>query len=146
VGAQSADLLPLALVEGARAGAGGEPARLLEAFAPYGTGDVIATDDGSVGRKGFVTEALADWLAEVPFPPDQLAVYCCGPEAMMKATAELCRKAGIACQVSMERSMACGMGTCQSCICKTRADNDQGFRYSLCCTDGPVFEAQEILW
>jgi dihydroorotate dehydrogenase electron transfer subunit len=65
---------------------------------------------------------------------------------MMQAVAYMAAAAGADCQLSLERYMACGMGTCQSCVCKIRDDSDQGWRYKLCCSDGPVFDAAEILW
>ncbi len=146
LGAQSRDLLPMNLLPGAETRPPGQPAPLLEPFAPYQTRDVLATDDGSLGRKGFVTDAMKDWLDKIPFDPSELVVYTCGPEPMMKAVANICTARSIACQVSMERSMGCGMGTCQSCICKTRAENERGWAYKLCCTDGPVFDAEKIIW
>jgi len=65
---------------------------------------------------------------------------------MMRAIAERCMTRGIACEVSLERTMACGMGTCQSCVCKTKADTDAGWAYKLCCTDGPVFSGEQVIW
>ena len=73
-------------------------------------------------------------------------VYACGPEAMMRAVGETCIARGVEYQLSLERTMACGMGTCQSCVCRLRADNDRGWTYKLCCADGPVFDAAEIVW
>ena len=64
----------------------------------------------------------------------------------MRAVAEICLSRGIACQVAMERRMACGMGTCQSCICKTHANNEQGWAFKLVCTDGSVFDAADLVW
>ncbi len=146
VGAQSADLLPLQLIPGARPDPGGDATACLANFAETAEAQVVATDDGTLGVEGLVTEPLGRWLDELPFGPDQLVVYCCGPEPMMRAVAEDCLRRGIECQLSMERSMGCGMGTCQSCICKTRTEDQRGWRYQLCCTDGPVFQADQLLW
>ena len=106
----------------------------------------VATDDGSLGVGGTVTEALRHWLAAHDPAADELAVYSCGPEPMMRATADQALARGYACELALERHMACGMGTCQSCVVKLRDTNDQGWRFHLCCTDGPVFDAREILW
>jgi dihydroorotate dehydrogenase electron transfer subunit len=144
VGAQTADLLPLRVLDAPAAA--DEPAPRLAEFAAYDTRDVVATDDGSAGVHGLVTEPLEAWLDRIAFLPEDLVIYTCGPEAMMRGVAELSTRRGIACQVSMERSMACGMGTCQSCICKTVSPDEPGWAYKLCCTDGPVFRADQIIW
>ncbi|MFQ5473626.1 MAG: dihydroorotate dehydrogenase electron transfer subunit, partial [Dehalococcoidia bacterium] len=74
-------------------------------------------------------------------------VYTCGPERMMQFVAGYCADRGIECYACMERSMACGMGTCQSCVVPVRNESDeQGWSYRLCCTEGPVFNAREIIW
>jgi dihydroorotate dehydrogenase electron transfer subunit len=91
----------------------------------------LTTDDGSRGKKGTVM-AEAAWLIE---GKGFDAVYCCGPEMMMRAVAELCAKHGIPCQVSLERHMKCGVGVCGSCDISGK----------LCCRDGPVFSAEEAL-
>jgi dihydroorotate dehydrogenase electron transfer subunit len=74
-------------------------------------------------------------------------VYVCGPEPMMKRVAEIATRRNVACQVAVERAMACGMGTCQSCAIRVRTDaSPDGWRYRLACTDGPVFAAADLLW
>lgn len=108
---------------------------------------LITTDDGSIGLKGFVTDALRLYHEQAGHSPDDITVYACGPEPMLKTLADFCRAAAIPGQFCMERSMACGMGTCQSCVVPIRdpAAAD-GWTYRLCCTDGPVFPADEIIW
>ncbi len=100
-----------------------------------------ATDDGSFGRAGFCTslveEALAD-AQEAGKPYDYVAV--CGPEPLMKIVARLAQEAGVRCEVSMERRMACGVGACLSCV----VDTTDGKRRA--CVDGPVFDAVEVRW
>ena len=98
---------------------------------------VVTTDDGSAGRAGFTTAALADLLAEGGYD----VVYTCGPEVMMAGVARLCREAGVACRVSMERMMGCGFGACNTCNV-AMADGT----YRSCCKDGPVFDAEEVAW
>ena len=103
-----------------------------------GAGEVVVTtDDGTAGRAGFTTDALADLLAERPYD----AVYACGPEVMMAGVARLAREAGAACRVSMERMMSCGFGACATCNV-AMADGT----YKSCCKDGPVFDAEEVAW
>ena len=144
-GARSARLLPLTI-----AGTGpspvGEPLPCIEEFARLGVNTVVATDDASLGVGSTVTEAFRHYLdARLP-GTGELGVYSCGPEPMMRAAADLCLARGYTCHLAMERHMACGMGTCQSCVVKLRDDNDRGWSFKLCCTDGPVFDAREILW
>ena len=98
---------------------------------------VVTTDDGSAGRRGFTTNALADLLASNSYD----VVYTCGPEVMMSGVARLCREAGVTCLVSMERMMCCGFGACGTCNV-AMADGT----YKSCCKDGPVFDAKEVAW
>jgi dihydroorotate dehydrogenase electron transfer subunit len=143
-GARSRRLLPLSLSGEPPADA--TPADCVAEFTARGAASVVATDDGSAGAAGPVSAAFARWLDRSALPADALAVYACGPEAMLRAVADLCTARGIDAQLALERHMACGMGTCQSCVVKRRADNDRGWEYALCCTDGPVFDAREIVW
>lgn len=96
----------------------------------------VATDDGSCGRGGFVTEISARLLSAEEFD----IVYTCGPEAMQRIVAAQAADAGVACQVSLERLMACGIGACLSCVVTTR----DGQRRA--CVDGPVFDAEEVFF
>jgi NAD(P)H-flavin reductase len=91
---------------------------------------IVVTEDGSEGRKGLVPDFLN--------PADYSAVYACGPEPMLKAVAEKCRKAAVSCFVSMERRMACGVGACLGCTVKTSGGGRR------CCSEGPIFPAEEI--
>lgn len=143
-GVRTEGLLPLTVCD--RPGADGRPSRCIEEFARHGAESVIATDDGTLGWPGLVSGALAAWLDGAAPGPADLVVYSCGPEPMMRAVADLCIARGIECQLALERHMACGMGTCQSCIVKIRDDGARGWSYKLCCTDGPVFDAREVLW
>jgi len=96
----------------------------------------VATDDGSAGVHGFVTALSERLLGEHQFD----VVYCCGPEAMQRIVAAQAAVAGVACQVSLERLMACGIGACLSCVVSTHS----GLKRA--CVDGPVFNAEEVLW
>ncbi len=103
----------------------------------------VASDDGSVGHRGFVTELLAEVLDETA--DEQCQVVCCGPEVMMERAAEVCVKAGVPCQVSLETPMACGIGICFSCVARVRQD-DGTWDYRRTCVEGPVFDAECIEW
>ena len=98
---------------------------------------ILTTDDGTLGIKGFVTQAMADLIADTAYT----TVFACGPNPMLKAVAELAAKRNIECQVSLERMMGCGFGACSCCNVELKAGG-----YGLCCTDGPVFDAEEVAW
>ena len=94
-----------------------------------------ATDDGSLGHHGLVTDLLAAHLTTVQ------QVYVCGPQPMMATVAGLCRAAQVACEASLEAHMACGLGACLGCAIHG-ADN----KYRHVCKHGPVFKAEEVAW
>jgi dihydroorotate dehydrogenase electron transfer subunit len=96
----------------------------------------LATEDGSAGRRGLVTDLLADALAEAP-----AHVYVCGPTPMMRKAAELAERAGAACTASLENRMACGFGVCLGCAVPRRQGG-----YALVCRDGPVLPAEALRW
>lgn len=96
----------------------------------------IATDDGSEGRRGFVTE-LVEELLEADRPD---VMFVCGPGPMQRIVAEMAAAREVPCQVSLERLMACGVGACLTCVVSTR----NGTRRA--CVDGPVFDAADVAW
>ena len=145
-GARTASLMPLTVAGASPPRRDGVPSACLAEFAAAGAAAAVATDDGSMGVAGFVTEPFIAWLDARDDAPGEVKVYTCGPEPMMRAVAVACGQRGVACEVSLERNMACGMGTCQSCICKTRTEGPEGWRYQLCCTDGPTFDAADVIW
>lgn len=145
-GIRTRNLLPLKIIDGSQPCLRGTPGMCTEEFAAVGAKTVIATDDGSFGYHGLVSEAFEIWTDSVRPAGGDLAVYCCGPEPMMRNIAGFCLKRGYHCQLALERHMACGVGTCQSCVCKMKTTNEQGWEYKLCCTDGPVFDAGDIVW
>ena len=117
------------------------------AFAKFGIPSVLATDDGSAGSQGFVTDALARWFDENrQRSPQETIIYACGPEPMLAAVAGIAAQRDIDCQVSMERRMACGIGLCQSCAIECRTEGSDETIYRLCCKEGPVFEAKDVIW
>lgn len=143
-GAQTEDLLPVTL--GKKPDTGPNFSPCVDEFSREGIDAIITTDDGSVGVKGRVTDALGPVLAHET-DSDTLHVFACGPEPMLKAVADLCLARGVPCQLALERVMGCGMGTCQSCIVpvKDTAAPD-GWRYALCCREGPIFDARTLIW
>lgn len=141
-GAASADLLPVPLRSDPSTA--GEPAHclMLPEDAPFPA--VVTTDDGTLGLRGRVTDAI-DRLAP------RLAGSCplimaCGPERMLDALAHQSRTLGWGCQLCIERFMGCGMGTCLSCCTRVVApDRPAGWRWALACSEGPVFD-RDALW
>lgn len=95
------------------------------------------TEDGSAGETGLVTEVLA---AEIDRNAPDI-VYACGPDGMLAAVARICADAGVACQVSMEQWMGCGVGACLGCAIPASAGG-----YVRVCTEGPVFDATQLDW
>lgn len=110
-------------------------------FRALGADVRIATDDGSLGHHGFVTQLLAQRLDEAPCD----VVYACGPKLMLKLTAAEAEKRGIKCMVSLEERMGCGVGACLVCACKTKTENG-GEKYNHVCKNGPVFDSREVIW
>ena len=116
-------------------------------FRKLGAKVYVATDDGSSGHKGLVTEVLQKKLKnyfsknpKTQKPKNLPTVYACGPKPMLEAVAKIAGRYGIPCQVSLEEYMACGVGTCLGCAVKTCSG------YKMVCKDGPVFDAKEIVW
>lgn len=101
----------------------------------------IATDDGSVGQRGFVTALLEDLLnkEKIDF------IYCCGPTPMMACTVEIAEKHGVPIEVSLEKRMGCGIGVCMGCICKLKEADGSVKQYRVC-YDGPVFRGEEVVF
>jgi dihydroorotate dehydrogenase electron transfer subunit len=110
-------------------------------FKALGCAVIVTTDDGSQGRKGFVTDALKDLLRGEPVAH----MYACGPTPMLKAVAAIAQEKNIPCQVSLEEHMACGVGVCLGCPVKVRKDLVDT-EYKMVCKDGPVFDAAQIVW
>ena len=99
----------------------------------------IATEDGSIGTKGNVIDAIrANGLkADV--------IYACGPTPMLRALKGFAREEGMECWISMEEKMACGIGACLACVCKSKdVDEHTNVHNKRICKEGPVFDAEEI--
>jgi dihydroorotate dehydrogenase electron transfer subunit len=109
---------------------------LIADFQQMGLQIAWCTDDGSYGQRGFVSDLFLNHQL-----PADCSVYCCGPEAMMARISELCKERHYPCQVSVESVMACGMGACLGCSKPTKSGI-----YAHVCLDGPVFDAEEMVW
>jgi dihydroorotate dehydrogenase electron transfer subunit len=101
---------------------------------------LLSTDDGSLGYKGSVTELLQK---EISNGAKYDIIYTCGPEPMLREVVNLAKEKNIKCQVSLEQRMACGIGACLVCACKTKYN--EGWQYSHVCKDGPVFWSNEVI-
>ena len=115
-------------------------------FAQFGIESRLATDDGSAGFSGPVTECLEKWLDKSDLDKEQIIIFSCGPEAMLAKMAQIAGERNIDCQVSTERLMACGIGLCQSCAVECRSETGGESIYKLCCKDGPVFDSKEVIF
>ena len=114
---------------------------LQEDFKKTGAETILCTDDGSLGIHGFVTEPF-EALVNMG---DVDAVYACGPMPMLKSVAALCKERCVDfCEISLEERMACGIGACLGCACRTRRNDEEYFAHV--CKDGPVFNAEEVIW
>ncbi len=109
----------------------------VEDFRAAGAAVHLATDDGSLGFHGFVTQ-----LMQQHEPPQHL--FGCGPEPMLKALARIARTRGTPCHLSLETPMACGVGICFSCV--TPVHTADGWDYRRVCVDGPIFDATTLRW
>ncbi len=113
----------------------------LDEFRALGAEVFIATEDGSQGYAGRVTDLLERVLQE-PLTP---AVYACGPNRMLKRVSELCLQHRVPCQVSIEAPMPCGVGACGGCAVGVPLP-EGGIWYRKACVEGPVFQAEEVVW
>ena len=99
----------------------------------------IATEDGSTGTKGTVIDAIKEQAVTGD------VIYACGPTPMLKAIKEYAMENNIECQISLEERMACGIGACLACVCKSKEkDHHTNVNNKRICKDGPVFLAQEV--
>ena len=105
-------------------------------FQKIGCKVMVVTDDGSYGHHGLVTDCIDGLAFE--------EMFACGPLPMLKALAGIAQKNGVPLQVSLEERMACGVGACLGCACKTKRQN--GETYSHVCKDGPVFDYKKLVF
>jgi dihydroorotate dehydrogenase electron transfer subunit len=117
--------------------------QLVDRFAALGVPLVAATEDGSLGERGLVTQPLEAHLDRAPGPHELLA---CGPDAMLHAVARIAARRGLPAQVSLDPWMGCGVGTCLGCVVRVQEPGAARPRYSCACTEGPVFDAALVAW
>ena len=155
VGALTRDLLAITFDADAAPSVDGQPVSCVKEFYKYGYPTVVTTDDGSYGLRGQITAGLDRFLeSQSPLEAAKTVIYTCGPDRMMHAVATLAQKHHLAAQACLEQSMACGMGTCQSCVVRiedaerpqARTTSGRSWRYNLACTDGPVFATELVVW
>jgi dihydroorotate dehydrogenase electron transfer subunit len=113
----------------------------IDDFADVGVEVHAATEDGSRGMKGLVTDLLAARLPKLDKRP--LMLYTCGPDRMMDAVVRIARREGLPCEVSMERRMGCALGACGACVVKVSDGAD--WRYSRICVEGPTYDAARLV-
>jgi dihydroorotate dehydrogenase electron transfer subunit len=125
----------------------GDLAACIPDFEAAGANVYLASDDGSLGFHGFVTELLKTHhspLTTHHSPLTNQRWVGCGPEPMMHALASMAQRYGVACDLSLETPMACGVGICFSCVARVRINH--GWDYCRVCVDGPVFNAADLVW
>jgi dihydroorotate dehydrogenase electron transfer subunit len=131
-----------------------EEALALRKLMPSASNLQFATDDGSYGYRGRVTDLLEKWL-EKNGNGSPVRILSCGPDGMMAKTVEVAKKFGLPIEVSLETAMACGFGICIGCAVKSIPDEkvesefpktSDGFIYQRACIDGPVFNGHQLAW
>ena len=111
---------------------------LKEEFEPWAK-VYVSTDDGSAGTKGTVIDAVRENGVEAD------VIFACGPKPMLRAVKAYAAEKGIPCYVSLEERMACGIGACLGCVCKTTGEDAHSHVHNArVCNDGPVFAAEEV--
>lgn len=127
-------------------------------FKKLGVNLHLATNDGSKGKKGFVTDLVKAYLDRTSSDREALGTntsrtdnvriraYTCGPTPMLKAVSALTAQYRVPCEVSVEVPMACGFGACLGCALKVKGNEGQDHRFAVACCEGPVFCGEEVLW
>ncbi len=106
----------------------------------------LVTNDGTTGFQGTALEVLQEVLVTLP-ESAKPQIFACGPMPMLRSISDSVVPLSLPCQLSIETSMPCGIGTCAGCPVAVRdTSNDYGFRYALACAEGPVFDAADLIW
>ena len=116
----------------------------LDEFESLGITPRVSTDDGSKGEKGMVTDLLGSYLEGSKGVPGE--VLACGPPLMLKEVVSLTRRYGLKSQLSLEQRMACGLGACLGCVVRIKSKKGNQLSYQRVCTEGPVFDGEDVLW
>lgn len=101
----------------------------------------VTTEDGSYGEKGLVTQSLK---TELERKAEGRKLFACGPTPMLEAVARLAEAFGVPAEVSLDQHLCCGVGACLTCVVPVKTSD--GWEYQRACTEGPVFDAKQILW
>jgi dihydroorotate dehydrogenase electron transfer subunit len=125
-------------------GASSQHLLALNIFKKHSQDLFITTEDGSQGKKGMITESLEEYLSGINNAEGTI-MYACGPKEMLKQVALLSNKFKLPCQLSFESRMACGLGACLGCVIKIKSGNNN-YDYKRVCIEGPIFNAQEVIW
>lgn len=126
---------------------------LAESFKKLDPNIIIATEDGSKGIKGLVTDLLIKLIYTLQsefrnkFIPTKewqsaIQIYACGPQGMIESIAHITKLNKLLCQISLEEWMGCGIGICRACVCRIK--QGKSFRYATTCSDGPVFDSNVL--
>jgi dihydroorotate dehydrogenase electron transfer subunit len=134
--------IPATMFIGAKNRSGLPPAGVIRSLKQNLSTVRVATEDGSAGTRGMVTQILSAYLenaeqASVRRP----VIYACGPRSMLAVVSRIAAEHSVTCHVSMEERMACGLGACMGCSVAMKQGG-----YKRVCKDGPVFSAEEIAW
>jgi dihydroorotate dehydrogenase electron transfer subunit len=113
-------------------------------FAEIGWEVRVATEDGSHGEKGLVTQPLLAEIRNSKFEIRNFKVFACGPTPMLKAVGQIAEDFNLPAELSMDEHMCCGVGTCLTCVIKVKSGESR--EYQRTCTEGPVFDSREIVW
>ena len=116
---------------------------LTEEYAAAGFEVRLATNDGSAGTRGLVTDLVTELLDSRP--DERFYFYSCGPHPMLMALARLLRRRGLDGQLSIDHYMCCGIGACFGCVVKVNdPESESGWRYARSCSEGPVFDLNQV--
>lgn len=117
---------------------------LTDAFRKTGFDVRAATNDGSEGHHGLVTDLLSRFIEENS--PNNVRFFSCGPLPMLINVAKILNSKHLDGELSLDHLMCCGVGACFACVVKVKADNGQGWRYARTCREGPVFSANDVYY
>lgn len=124
-------------------GRGKEDVLCITEFERLGVESYVATDDGTLGDRGLVTQVMMKHLAADSSPK---RIFACGPMPMLRAVAGIAEEMQVPCQVALEGYMACGMGACLGCVVKGVNHSTETPDYRCVCKDGPVFDSTDLSW
>ena len=113
-------------------------------FAAIGWDVRVATEDGSHGEKGLVTQPLLKEIGNRKSEIGNRKLYACGPTGLLKAVGKIAEDFHLPCELSMDEHMCCGTGVCLTCVIPVKTGD--GWEYQRTCTEGPVFDSRQILW